>query len=417
MTEPTDATDRTSTSSESAESVASRRPSSPRADRSMRQRLEALHRGGLLRVAALPSPPSSRPDDGTAPSADRVAGILLGTAIGDALGNTSESCTPHDRRASHGEIRGYLANRNAQHAHVGLPSDDTQLAVWLLDELLERPEPEAHRLASAWRRGRIFGIGRTMRSYLGALDARAGWRADASIAWSARQSSAGNGALMRIAGAVLPYAWTLDAAMLDTVVYTSAATHDDPSSTAACVAFAEILRRILLSGGGCVEPGFFWRTYVEVAASVEGRTRLASRVPGCSFVGSVAELVERQVPAAIEAGESVLEAGRRWYSGAFLLETVPTVLHLLELHAGDPETAIVRAVNDTWDNDTVAAIVGAVVGALHGARAFPETWRRGLLGRTSVDDDGQLVRSYARLVAHGGARVADPRALPIGEYA
>ncbi len=110
-------------------------------------------------------------------------------------------------------------------------------------------------------------------------------------------------------------------------------------------------------------------------------------------------------------------AGDRWFSGAYLLETIPATIHLLERHAHDPEEALVRAVNDTWDNDTIAAIVGAVVGALHGARALPLRWRRGLLGRTTADDDGQLSRSYARLVAYGGARVDDPGPLPIGESA
>jgi ADP-ribosylglycohydrolase len=43
---------------------------------------------------------------------------------------------------------------------------------------------------------------------------------------------------------------------------------------------------------------------------------------------------------------------------------VPTVIYILMRHGHDPEEAIVRAVNDTKDNDTVAAIVGAAVGAL-----------------------------------------------------
>jgi len=50
-----------------------------------------------------------------------------------------------------------------------------------------------------------------------------------------------------------------------------------------------------------------------------------------------------------------------WYSGSYLLETVPSVLYILMRHGDDPQEAIVRAVNDTN-----SAIAGAAVGALHG---------------------------------------------------
>ena len=60
-------------------------------------------------------------------------------------------------------------------------------------------------------------------------------------------------------------------------------------------------------------------------------------------------------------------------------------------HSSDPEEAIVRAVNDTKDNDTIGAIVGAAVGALHGESALPRRWVDGLLGRTVADvDDRKL---------------------------
>lgn len=59
-------------------------------------------------------------------------------------------------------------------------------------------------------------------------------------------------------------------------------------------------------------------------------------------------------------------------------------------YAQNPEEAIIRAVNDTKDNDTVAAIVGAAVGALHGRACLPPRWIRNLLGRTGPDDDGRV---------------------------
>ena len=72
------------------------------------------------------------------------------------------------------------------------------------------------------------------------------------------------------------------------------------------------------------------------------------------------------------------------------METVPSVLFILERHSNDPEEAIVRAVNDTRDNDSVAAIVGAAVGALNGLEAVPRRWRERLVGRTTADDDGRV---------------------------
>ena len=47
--------------------------------------------------------------------------------------------------------------------------------------------------------------------------------------------------------------------------------------------------------------------------------------------------------------------------------------------------------NDTKDNDTVAAIVGAAVGALHGKEALPKRWIDGLAGRVVADqEDGVM---------------------------
>jgi ADP-ribosyl-[dinitrogen reductase] hydrolase len=47
-------------------------------------------------------------------------------------------------------------------------------------------------------------------------------------------------------------------------------------------------------------------------------------------------------------------------------------------------------VNDTHDNDTIAAIVGAAVGALHGKDALPKRWIEKLSGRTHESDDGKI---------------------------
>jgi ADP-ribosylglycohydrolase len=372
----------------------------PHVAEQVRLQLEQRMAAGQIALADLPPPllgsprtsPRSRPRN-----RDQVWGALLGTAIGDALGNTSESQTPAGRAHRYGEIRHYLPNRHAQGEAIGLPSDDTQLTVWTLEALLQAGQPDLNTLVHAYRQHRIYGIGNTMKRFFSALDAL-GPEGDV---WQARQDRAGNGALMRVAGAFLPHAWTLDAGALDSVALTSALTHDHSSSTASCVAFARILGQ-LLEDPGQVAPGYFIDTFLETARPLEGDTQLLSRQPGNPFSGSLCTFVETHVPAALKQGLPTVQALDSWYSGAYLLETVPTVLFLLERYHHDPEEALIRAVMDSYDNDTIAAIVGAVVGALHGAHAFPQRWVRALSGKTAAHDPGRVQQAWQRLRCFGG---------------
>ena len=373
----------------------------------LRQTLTELHAAGHLSMSSLPgdyvSPRSGQLEKGPL-AASRIKAILWGTAIGDALGNTSEGMTASDRLRWHGEVRHYLPNQYANNQPIGLPSDDTQLTLWTLESLLDNGGPDLVSLAKAYSEQQIFGIGKTMRDFLRTLD-RVGVHSD--TVWQARQNSAGNGALMRVAGAFLPHAWTLDAGLLDTVALTSAFTHDHSSSTAACVAFARILADLL-----CLEKpvpdGWFCKTFIETAEPIEGQMRLQSRIAGDDFQGSICDMVrQRVIPALSEPNLTVNTACARWYSGAFLLETVPSVLYILERYKSDPEEAICRAVMDTWDNDTIAAIVGAVMGAMHGMDAFPEHWIASLAGRAGSDDDGKLDLVYQQLRNFGGFGLHD----------
>ena len=143
-------------------------------------------------------------------------------------------------------------------------------------------------------------------------------------------------------------------------------THNDAGSTAACVAFVSMLWQLLAMTSP--PPAQWWlETYVATARELEGDTRYRPRSEHVeAYEGPIWRFVQERVGAAFRKNLSVLDAGDSWYSGAYLLETVPSVVYILMRHGHDPEEAIVRAVNDTKDNDTVAAIVGAAVGALHG---------------------------------------------------
>jgi len=172
-------------------------------------------------------------------------------------------------------------------------------------------------------------------------------------------------------------------------VLAGAVTHNHPSSIASCVAFVDVFRQTL-SLDAVPRPEWWLDRFCERAMPLEADVVLEPRRPGLDYRGPIWRFVDIEVRGTLRRDVPTLQACDSWYSGAYLLETVPCALYILARHGDDPEEAIIRAVNDTRDNDTVGAIVGAAVGALHGVKALPERWRRNLLGRTGEHDDGRV---------------------------
>lgn len=332
----------------------------------------------------LPEAPKEPAERTPSIEAARLRGMMLGLAIGDSLGNTTESMTSGARAAQFGEIRDYLPNRHAAGRAVGLPSDDTQMAAWTLESILALGELDPEDLAARFAAHRIFGIGQSVRQFL----AR---RASEPGPWYRHGAeSAGNGALMRIAPVLFLHARADFRGLDEDAALAALVTHRDTASIASCIAFLRLLREAAMLDGP--PPSRWW--FERFMASLRP---IALETPYRPRGGVFDQLdlpfpdyVEHVIEHALDADWPTLHACNSWYSGAYLLETVPSALYILMRHGHDAEEAIVRAVNDTKDNDTVAAIVGAAVGALHGEESLPTRWRKGLLGRTTADDDGRL---------------------------
>ena len=358
--------------------------------RSPQQVYDALvqqHDMPLRPHACLTTPPNGRPADWS-----RVSGMLLGLAIGDSLGNTTEGCGAADRRRLVGEVRDYRPSRHSGNRAVGVPTDDTQMAFWTLEVLLAQGELDLDALTHAFVTRPIIGIGSTVRAFR--REVLAGTPID-----RAADRSAGNGALMRIAPVLVPYTSAPSAALWRDAALASRLTHNDTASTASCVAFIDLLWKALQLPA---PPSPTWWADTFLATLDALVTDEVYRARGGRFndAGRFNELVRIRLERARAEGWDTLTACDAFHSAAYLLETVPCVLWILERHGHDPVEAIVRAVNDTFDNDTTAAIVGAAVGALHGEDALPERWRANLLGRTSHGDDGRV----QQLIAHARDR-------------
>jgi ADP-ribosyl-[dinitrogen reductase] hydrolase len=190
---------------------------------------------------------------------------MLGLAIGDALGNTSEGQLPSVRRERHGEIRDYLPNWYADNRPVGLPSDDTQMAFWTLEQMLEDGRLDPARLAERFSRGRIFGIGGTVKQFLRNYKNGLSWE-------QCGAASAGNGALMRIAPVLIPHLKAPTPELWADVALAAMLTHNDAGSTAACVAFVSMLWE-LLAMTAPPEPEWWLEAYVRTASELRDSSR------------------------------------------------------------------------------------------------------------------------------------------------
>jgi ADP-ribosylglycohydrolase len=344
---------------------------------SNRQLLDDLAASGGIRVqigstfSAMPRPLPDGFDFG------RIEGMMLGLAIGDALGNTSEACLPSRRLNEHGEISDYLKDR-------GYPSDDSQLAFWTLEQLIADRGFVPERVLGRFSEGEIFGIGRTVQAARAAHLAGSSWE-------QCGQHSAANGALMRIAPILIPHLRTPSPELWADTALCAMITHNDSAAISSAVAFVALLWE-LLAMDAPPTPEWWLSRFVAVLRDLE-RADYKARSPHLAdFEGPLWKFLEQELPRVHAQNLTVLDAGNRWYSGAYLLETVPCVLYTLMRYGNDPEEAIVRAVNDTRDNDTVAAIVGAAVGALHGSAALPDRWIERLSGRTTATDDGRMFK-------------------------
>jgi len=341
-----------------------------------------LHDAGILHCPPSPLPPDF--------DFQKVEGMLLGLAIGDALGAPTEGMLPGERHTRYGEIRDFLPSGNPDTGAIGAVTDDTQLAFWTLEQLVIDgglvPEHLADRLCS----GHIYGIGNTVRQFIGR-------RKDQGLPWQlAGIDSLGNGALMRIAPVVVPHLQLPHASLYADAALDAMVTHNAYGNIATCVAFVDILWQLL---GMRRAPSSDWwaETFISTARGLEGDTTYAPGMPDVQgYRGPLWRFAELMCLDALLNRVPVVDACNHWGSGASLLETVPSVLHILAMYGHDPEAAIIRAVNDTKDNDTIAAIVGAAVGALHGLAGLPERWLEGLNGRIHADGNSDVFRLVFR---------------------
>ena len=348
------------------------------------------HAEGALQVAEWPGAEGFAVP---AVDAERVSAMLLGVAIGDALGSRSESMTANDRRARFGWI---------DSLSVPVVSDDTQMTLRTLHSMLRKGRADPADLHRSWSAGRIHGIGRTVRRALGA---QAELMRQGRDPWGGRVvgEAAGNGSLMRVAGVLAPYARCHPESAPADLLLASDFTHDDASANAACLGWAAVLLALGQTSAPLSDPQALFEVFLKTARPLEGPRMLRSRSPHLDFSGSLCDFIEQRVMPAHRNPATLRDARDRWYSGAFVLETVPTVLSIIAEHLHDPHSAILEAVNRTWDNDTIASMVASAMGMRYGDDAFDPEWRQVMLCYTPPHPEDALIPALERVAGLGRA--------------
>ncbi len=299
---------------------------------------------------------------------EKVEGMLLGLAVGDALGANSEGMTPRQRHIQYGEITNFVPGRRSDFKSVGIATDDTQLSFWTIEQLLDDGGLCPDNLAQKFCKYHISGIGNTTKQFIKNYK-------DNKVPWyEAGLDSLGNGALMRIAPITIPYLRNPHPSLFADAALDTMITHNSFANNAANVAFIKMLWE-LLGMSAAPNPAWWIDEFCLTMKNLEGETKYRPQSEAlANYEGSLWKFTNEVCHQALLNQLDTEEACNWWGSGANLFETIPSVLYLLAKYGNDPEKAIIRAVNDTYDNDTIAAIVGAAMGALYGLSSIPMKW-------------------------------------------
>ncbi len=287
---------------------------------------------------------------------DRARGLLLGLALGDALG------APFEGRA--------LVSADDLLAEERAPSrlvhtDDTALALVLAGHLADHRDTTlldedvlAREFAEAWRAEPWRGYGEGTPRVFGLITAGVPW-ADATRAFYQGQGSFGNGAAMRVAPVALVATSLHHAAELARRTAAVTHAHKHGQHGAACQAAGTYLALRSDPARPLAVPAF-----------LHDLSRVVRSAPWHEKFDRVAELVRHR--------PDPEHAGRALGNDASALGSVPTALLAFLTYPDRADEAIRYGVRAGGDTDTIAAMAGALAGARTGAGSLPEKWLRRL---------------------------------------
>ncbi len=292
----------------------------------------------------------------------RIAGTILGAAIGDAMGHPTEflSAGAIRRRFPPDGVRGYELRWERDGRTFAPYTDDTQMAEVVLRSLVKGRQAgsdlEAVMADMAggfveWRvnpQGGHRAPGNACLAGAAELASGVHW----SVAGGA--TAGGCGSVMRAYPFGLVFADNLAMAE-EWAVQHSGMTHRDPIALAACAAMAIGVARAL-----AVQP---LDTILQAMVDAAARHSLPT-----------AQMMLEAIDEAYAGTDPgvVLRRLQGWAAH----EAIAAAVFVLARHPIDARSAILEGANAHGDSDSIATLAGALIGATVGIDALPPEWVR-----------------------------------------
>jgi ADP-ribosyl-[dinitrogen reductase] hydrolase len=316
---------------------------------------------------------------------DYLAGALLGTAIGDALGLFTEGMSGRTIEAlfKSGITRYHLIG------DIGFVSDDTEQSALIAQALVKHSDDKL-KCSRAFQKSMVgwflrmpFGVGRA--TSFSCLRMMTGSK-------NTGINSAGNGAAMR-------------AAVVGVFFY------DDKENR---IKFGTSLATVTHTDRRAIDGALF---AAEVAAEAfANRQNLDDEVRYRCFDEAIKVVSEKSLHEALVLARSlstqnasIEQATARLGNSGFVNHTIPFSMFVFLRFGSDCLTAIQSAIKGGGDTDTNAAIVGAWCGALYGERGLPHA----LINQIN---DGPFGPSHLRALAKALESVKLGQHVKVPEY-
>jgi ADP-ribosylglycohydrolase len=313
-------------------------------------------------------------------STDRLTGMLLGAAVGDALGLPCEGLSRARReRLFPGPLR------HRFFLGTGMLSDDTEHLFMVAQSLLDAPDDiGAFARGLAWR---LRGWFLRLPPGVGLATAKACLKL--CCGFSFRKSgvfSAGNGPAMRAA----IFGVLIDATKRAAFVAASTRmTHTDPRALTGALAVAHIAALALRV------PPAQAPTLEEVSQALDASATDPKEKEWRSLVDAMRTAWREQISVADFADRLGLQKG----IGGYVYHTVPVAIYAWHRHCGDFRATLTAVIECGGDTDTVGAIAGALAGAGTGEAGIPADW---LAGLSDLPIHATLLRQLAQRLGQIG---------------